>query len=84
MENSNLLFEIQKTKAKLYSLVQTILGDPKTHIRNIQQYKQIKNLVRQLNEPSLNRKWKEINEGYKFYGYLYDKHYDRKKGKVNG
>ena len=83
MESSNLLFEIQMAKAKLYSLMETVLGDPKTHIRNVTQYNQVRKIIKTLNEPSLNKKWKEINEGYKFYTQLYNKHY-RERGKLNG
>lgn len=78
MESENLLFEIQKAKAKLYSFLEIILNDPTKHIKNLTQYKQVKKLIKKLNEPSLNRKWQEINENYKFYNYLYSKQYERK------
>lgn len=79
MQSENLLSNIYETKAKLVALIYIVLKDPTKNIKNLNQYKQVKKIVKTLNEPSLNQKWKKVNEGYKLYNYLYRK----RRGKLN-
>ncbi|WP_349406754.1 hypothetical protein [Clostridium perfringens] len=85
MENINLLHDIVKAKVKIIVLLELVLKDPKVHIKNLTQYKQVKKLVKTLNDENLNNEWSNVSR--KLYNYLYDKEYSlrkKKEGMLNG
>ncbi|MGL5191429.1 MAG: hypothetical protein ACRC7S_17445 [Cetobacterium sp.] len=84
MENENLLQSIIKAKAKIIVLLEEVLEDPRKNIKNLNEYKQVKKLVKTLNNETLNSKWGK--ESRKIYNYLYDREYvlRKKEEKLNG